>query len=62
MPGTKESAISIRLETAQKERLQKVARELGVKPADLIRLAVNVYLDKIEDEKQVVIPLKKRSK
>lgn len=61
MKGLKENAISVRLETSQKERLQAVAEDLGVKPANLIRLAVNMYLDKIEAEEQVVIPLKKKA-
>ncbi len=58
MRKNKENSISVRLEAAQKEHLQDVALKIGMKPADIIRMAINQFLEQVEKEGQVVVPLR----
>lgn len=58
MRKNKENSISVRLEAKQKEHLQDVALKIGMKPADIIRMAINQFLDQVEREGQIVVPLR----
>lgn len=58
MRKNKENSISVRLEAEQKEHLQDVALKIGMKPADIIRMAINQFLEQVEKEGRVVVPLR----
>ena len=53
------AAINVRLDPADRERLEKLANGFGVKSSVLIRQAVEDYLLKLESEKRIVINMRK---
>jgi len=59
---TLKNAISVRFEEDIHLRLEQVAKRAGIKPADLIRQATQTYMDKVEAEGQIVIPLAPKRK
>ena len=55
----KEAALPVRLETQQKEDLERICGELGLTTSALIRMLVKSFLDHYDSNKgKVVFPLK----
>ena len=54
----KRTSPSVRFEAEQKERIQQAARSLRIKPADVIRLAVDQFLDDIDRHGRLVVPVR----
>ena len=51
------SSTNVRLPDDLKSRLERVAKKSGLKAADLIRMAVEDYCDRVEGEGQITISL-----
>ena len=51
------AATNVRLTPELRARLQRAAERSGLKAADLIRMAVEEFLDKVEEAGEMRIPL-----
>lgn len=51
------SGMTIRFPAALRERLDSVAANSGLKPSDLIRMAVELYVEKARTTGRIEIPL-----
>ena len=51
-------AISVRLDDVTKARLNALADHTGLSAADLVRRAAEEFLDRVEEEGRITIPLR----